>query len=220
MQLRLKLHFTKGYIAHPYWPELEKLINVQKESGTRRARSEEKRIKVLRDYLTARGMSMEQYEELERRAKRPFYTVADLNGSCPPGHDPDEIVIPPHQLYGCLANACDLAGAGIRLARKEQIRSILSIAPVTTGKTEKDAKVWSRFCVVTAGAGNKLSNQRALRENPYIEQFTGETALAFSEDIVAEKRAIDFMRFLGREIGVGASRKLGWGRFDVEVVAA
>ena len=82
----MELEFPKGYIAHPYWPEREKVINIQKESGTKRARSEEKRIKNLRDYLVQRGLSMEDYEELVRKADRQFYTVADLNGAVLPDH--------------------------------------------------------------------------------------------------------------------------------------
>jgi len=222
----IELTFTKGYIAHPYWPELERLINVQKESGTRRARSEEKRVKALRDYLAAHDMSMEDYEALQKLAERQFYTY----GTAPDdfhllhrvaGHaanDADEITIPSHQLYGCLAQAADLASSAIRIARKEQIRTVVHVSNISTGKTRSDG-TWERFVQVKSGTGQTLSNQRALRSNQYLGPFVGHGHVAFSEDIVAYRKMTDFIEFAGREIGVGASRKLGWGRFTVKISA-
>jgi hypothetical protein len=75
--------------------------------------------------------------------------------------------------------------------------------------------VFERFVTVTSGTGAKLSNQRALRSNEYIANFQSDMALSFSEDIVAPERVRKFWEFVGRDIGVGASRKLGWGRFEV-----
>jgi hypothetical protein len=211
MDVSIVLHFDQGYIGHPFWPERERLINVQKESGMNRARSEANRAKSLQDYLRVHGMDLDDYSDLERLANRQFYTRADSHGALD-GNDPDEIVIPAHQFYGCLAQAADLATSSVRLARPEQLRTVLQVTDLGTGKTQPDG-TWERFVVVTAGAGNKLSNQRALRQNTYIEQFDATGRLHFSEDVVAPQRVEDFLRYAGREIGVGASRKLGWGRF-------
>src|SRR5262245_15097 len=213
----IELTFTRGYIAHPYWPELEKLINIQKESGTRRARSEEKRVKALRDYLTAHDMSTDDYERLQARAERQFYTFADVgDDNMMSGRPGDEITIPAHQLYGCLAQAADLASSAIRIARKEQIRTVVQISNVSTGKARSDG-VWERFVQVKSGTGQTLSNQRALRSNQYLGPFVGNGFLQFSEDIVPYRKMVDFVEFAGREIGVGASRKLGWGRFTIRI---
>jgi hypothetical protein len=218
MQLSINLSFPKGYVAHPYWPELEKVINIQKESGTRRARSEANRVKALSDHLHKIGMTNEQYVELMKKAERPFYTAFDVEkstfGQIPVGkHDPDEIVIPPHQFYGCLAQASDLARASIRITTRDQLRSVLTIdVPVYTGKTEGDG-VWERFAVVTAGTGAKLSNQRALRRNAYIGPFEGMFVVSFDDHVVNPDKVRDFITYAGREIGVGASRKMGWGRW-------
>jgi hypothetical protein len=213
MQLTATLSFAKGYIAHPYWPARERLINVQKESGTKRARSEEKRIAALKNYLAAHNMSMEDYLLLEQEADRQFYCSRDLADAN--GHDRNEIVIPAHQWYGMAAQACDLASSSIRIAKAENIRTILQISDSFTGKLKADG-VWDRFVVVTAGAGNKLSNQRALRSNEYLGPFTTDVTLMFSEDIVAPNKVRDWFQFAGREIGVGASRKFGWGRFSAQ----
>lgn len=211
MQMQFTLTFPKGYIAHPYWPERERLINIQKESGTKRARSEEKRIKSLRDFLAAKGMSLEDYEALEKRAERQFYTAGDL-GPEADGHVPEEIIIPSHQFYGMLAQACDLASSAIRIARVDNLRTVIAVSSAFTGKVKADG-TWERFVVVTAGTGGKLSNQRALRSNAYLGPFNTGIGVTFSEEIVAPKKVGDFIAFAGREIGIGASRKLGWGRF-------
>lgn len=218
--LTCTLRFEQGYIAHPYWPELEKLINIQKESGTKRARSEANRTKALSDYLHRIGLTNEQYVALEQQALRPFYTAADVERTSfgrykLNGHGADEIVIPPSHVYGCLAQASDMARSSIRIASRDQLRSLITVdAPIYTGKTEPDG-VWERFAVVTAGTGAKLSNQRALRRNPYISQFEGELTLSFDAHHVDPAKVRDFLAYAGREVGIGASRRMGWGRFDV-----
>ena len=36
---KIAARFDKGYIADPYWPERERVINIDKQSGMSRARS-------------------------------------------------------------------------------------------------------------------------------------------------------------------------------------
>jgi len=208
MKIQFALHFDKGYIAHPYWPEQERLINILKESGAKRVRSQERAEKALRDYLGSKGMTLDDYRKLEDLANRPFYT---RNGKAPGG---EIIIISEHQVYGMLAAGCSLASSSLRIARPEQVRSVLISNDWETGKTEADG-VWERFVVVTGGQG-KLSNQRALRSNPYIENFNASGELKFSEEILRPEKVKDFIAFCGAEVGIGASRKLGWGRFTIE----
>ena len=203
MRIKLTAHFEKGLVGDPYWPEQEKVINILKESGAKRVRSREKAEKALSDYLQQQGMKMDDFRKLERLAARPFYT---LDGTA-------EIVISEHQLYGMLAQACQLATSAVRLTRAEQVRTLLTMTDWRTGKVEADG-VWSRFVVVT-GAQGKLSNQRALRENAYIADFDATGEIAFSEEILDAEKVKRFLVFCGRDVGVGASRKLGWGRFEV-----
>jgi len=196
----LELTFDKGYIADPYWPEQEKVINIIKESGAKRARTPENAAKALDAYLSSHSMTRADFEKLEKLAARSFYRN-------------DTIIIPSHHLYGCLANAADVAPAAVRIAKPEQIRSIIEVSDLATSKTEADG-VWERFAVVTGGSGSRISNQRGLRSNEYIENFTATGTLHVISD-VAEQKLLDFLRFAGREVGIGASRKLGWGRFTV-----
>lgn len=202
MDYQLKVQFDKGYIAHPYWPERERLINIQKESGTKRARSEGKAKQALDAYLSARGMTQEEYADLVAKADRQFYR-----------NDDEAIIIPAHHVYGCFAQTCDIAPAAVRLSSVEQLRTVLQTTDWHTGKKKPDG-VWERFAVVTAGTGAKLSNQRALRSNEYIEHFTSESVIHVVAEIEMAKLR-RFVEFAGREVGIGASRKLGWGRFSL-----
>lgn len=217
LTLDLTIHFDKGYIAHPYWVAREKVISITKSSGTNRAKSEENKIKALNDYLVNIGMTMAEYEALVESADRQFYTardVADMTfGEFPVVGDADEIVIPPHQIMGCLTQAADQARAANRVCKRDQVRSTFTVQPIHTGKTAADG-VWERFAVVTAGTGAKLSNQRALRRNEFIKDFAGRMVISFPDDIEPQ-RVRDYVGFAGRDIGMGSSRRLGWGRFTV-----
>jgi hypothetical protein len=217
--VQLNIRFTKGYIAHPYWPARERVITITKESGTNRARTEANRIRTLDDYLGNHGMTRAEYDKLVADADRQFYTVADIAtmtyGGFPfGGHHQDEIVLPPHQIMGCLTQAADLARAANRIVKRDQVRSALAAQPIYTGKNKADG-VWERFAVVTAGTGAKLTNQRALRRNEYISDFVGMLELDFEQDQFEAGRVRDFVAFAGREVGLGSSRRLGWGRFTV-----
>jgi hypothetical protein len=197
MRIHVALRFDKGYIGHPYWPEREQVISIRKSSGVDRARSEAKRTATLNAWLTAHDMTREAYEQLVARANRPFYTAAD-----------GEIVIPAHQLHGCMGATAAVAPAAVRLAKPEQIRTFIEWQDLETGKHKADGQ-YSRF------VRNPLTNQRRLEVNDYIEDFlaTG-TLWLTAED--REKRAREFIAFGGREIGLGAARKMGWGRFVLE----
>jgi len=205
MDVQIVARFEKGYIADPYWPEREKLINIDKESGLNRVRSQDRREKALRDYLASKGLAMEDYAALAAQAGRPFHT---RDGTA-------EIVIPSQHVLGCLVQAASTCTASIRIARPEQLRTILWSTPWRTGKALADAQTWSRFVVVKSGTGKALSNQRALRENEYIENFDATGQLHFAGDAAQLPRLREFLAWAGREIGVGASRKLGWGRWEL-----
>jgi len=203
MELVLTLSFPKGYIGHAYWPELERIINIERESGLRRTRSEANRNRALTKYLNKVGMTPDELSELRQRAERPFYTTADVErltfGQCPlNGHEPDEIVIPQHQIYGCLAQAADLARPATRVGLRDQIRSVLGIKqPIYTGKNETDGAC-ERFAAVTGGTGAKLSNQRALRRNAYIGSFACELAVHFDQTQGGPQKVEDFRSRVAR----------------------
>ena len=71
-----------NYIAHPMWPEQGKLINITKESGMSRARSDANRAKALEDDLKRKDMSVADCLGVVRLAARPFYARKTARSSC------------------------------------------------------------------------------------------------------------------------------------------
>lgn len=199
--MKITLQFAKpGYICDPYRPELFRLIEIQKQSGMMRARSEKKKRECLESYLHTAGMNLPEYEKLEKAAKEPFWK--DEQG---------EIFIPASSILACLVNASDEAPSRLRI---QNIRVALSVTDFKTGKKKPDG-VWERFAVVKSGAGKQLSNQRGLRTNAFIEHFTAVGEINHDPEMVKPQAIIELLSFAGRTVGIGASRKMGFGRFTV-----
>lgn len=199
----ITIYFPRGYIAHPYWPEMAKLIDIQKQSGMNRAKSSANRRKALEEYLRQNSMTLGDYERLEKLSSRPFYT--DGNGL---------IIIPELHVISFLTATCDEARAASRPCQPEQVRSRFIVTDWTTGKSEPDG-VWERFATVSGGTGQKLSNQRGLRSNPYIGPFEASGSITFDQEFVEPKVLKQALEFGGMFVGIGASRKMGWGRFEL-----
>ena len=201
--MEYKLIFDKpGYIAHPYWPEREQVVNIQKQSGMNRARSEDKRDAALRRYLEKMGMSMKDYQKLEQEASNEWYR-----------DDADNIIIPRHHLSGCLVQACKTSPAGTRFSQ-DQLRSLLQISDFVTDRKTADG-VFKRFVLPTDGKGNPISNQRRLTKNEFIGGFQAVGTIDFDKSDVSEKAVRELLQYAGKYVGVGASRKMGYGRFKV-----
>jgi hypothetical protein len=211
--LKGTLIFLGQYIEEPYWPERAQLIDIDKQGGVSRARTEAGRDKALKAQLAKLGMTHADFEGLNARANRPFHTAADLVGGAN-GHDPAEIVIMPEKLLDSLVHAADVAPASTRICPPEQLRTILLAEPVFLGKHAPDG-VWTRP-VVPKKNGVPLSNQRGTRSSLFIENATGSLVLIFDSDTAKQQKVRDFIDFAGSEIGIGASRKMNKGRYRVE----
>src|SRR5438132_8335940 len=146
-----------SYIAHPYWPEMERLVNIQKESGMARARSSANRRKALEEFLRSESMTLQDYDDLEKLATRPFYL-----------DDAGVIQIPKKQVDGLLVAMCDTARSAMRPCPADMVRTVLRASAWSTQTKPEEARTWTRYAVVTSGTGAKLSNQRGLRANQYI----------------------------------------------------
>jgi hypothetical protein len=212
INLTIDLH---SYIGHPYWPEMEKLVNIQKESGMNRARSSANRRKALEEYLRGESMTLAQYDELEALANRPFYL-----------DDTGHIEVPARHVEGMLVTMCDTARAANRPCPPDMVRTVLRASAWRTTVSPDSAQVWERYAVVTSGTGAKLSNQRGLRRNWYIGArppagcAPGKEVVATGTmDVNPEMVRPDVLRralgWAGEWVGIGASRKMGWGRFEV-----
>jgi hypothetical protein len=201
MTANIQCHFDKGYIANPYWAAIDRLINIQKKSGINRAKSDAKRRRALEEHLKMIGMSLADYEALEKEASEPFYR--DKTGA---------IIIPQNQVEAFLVATCHQVSSQMRPCEPDQVRSRFVCCDWETGKKEQDG-VFQRFVTVTSGTGNKLSNQRGLRTNPFISHFVAHGGIRFDADFVDAATLNQAIKWGGMFVGIGASRKMGWGRF-------
>ena len=201
------LHFAGMYIADPYLPALEELINIQKASGMNRSRSDQKRQQALSDHLKRMGWTSEQYAALEHEAHTPWYRQ-DGAESC--------IIVPSHQFYGCLIESCKNVSASLRPCDPSNLRFVLKVSDFLTDRLAADGE-FKRLVMPKSGTGQPLSNQRALRINPFIHDFDATGTLLFDDEQVAHQgdHLEEFLRWAGQFIGVGASRKMGCGRYTV-----
>ena len=150
-----------SYIGQPYWPEMDQLVTIQKVSGMNRARTTANANASLQQELEKRGMTLADYEALERQAHRPFYMETVANGDRP------HIVIARGQVSGMLVAATDMIRAAGRPCPPDQVRTMIRATPWVTDRYEADG-LWERYVVVSSGTGAKLSNQRGMRRNEYI----------------------------------------------------
>lgn len=211
--LTIDLH---SYIGHPYWPEREAVINITKESGMQRARSDANRRKSLEEYLRSKDMTLADWDKLNELADRQFYT----NGYG------ISIVVPKKHVVSMLVATCYTARAAFRPCAPEQARIALRASEWKTNATVDDAHLWERFAVVSSGTGAKLSNQRGYRKNLFIGAdppdgeptipVTATGSIEIDEEMVRPEVLENALRWAGQMVGIGASRKMGWGRWTVE----
>ena len=148
-------------------------------------------------------MTLADFERLEALSKRPFHTRPD-----------GKIIIPSDKFMAFLVNANAEARAAFKACPPEQVWSRIVATDLNTGKSEPDG-VWKRFVTVSLGTGAKASNQRGLRENAYIEDFTAIGSVSFDEQTVDAKTLGNLIEWAGQFVGIGSSRKMGKGRFKL-----
>jgi hypothetical protein len=204
-----------SYIGQPYWPEMDRLVTIVKESGMNRARSSANRRAALQQYLEQHGMTLADYEALDLLANRPFHLEAVSNGSAP------HIIVPKIQVNGMLVAATDMVRSASKPCPPDQVRTMIRATPWVTDRTAPDG-LWERYAVVSSGTGAKLSNQRGFRRNHYIGRnpiedtgmvATATGSLELDPDMVKPDVVEKLLRWAGSNVGIGASRKMGFGRF-------
>lgn len=201
----LRLRFTTDYISHPYTIDVYNLIEITKKSGLSRAKSEANRRKALDEHLRANGMTLAEFEALKRRAEEAFRR-----------DDEGFIILPEDSVMAFLVATNDEARAAQKFCAPGQVRSRIRGGDFVTDRKEKDGD-WRRFATVSSGVGAKLSNQRGLRVNAMLAAgATARGALKFDSQMVDPETLRKAIAWGGDMIGIGASRKMGKGRFVVE----
>jgi hypothetical protein len=188
---------VESYIAEPYWPELDDLINIQKKSGVNRCKSEAKREASLKAYLKQEGISPEAYAALESKAKERWYK--DEQG---------RIFIPRHHLAGCLVQTVKTAPAAIRgKFDADSFRHHVRISDFATDKKVKD-ELFDRY------VKNEATNQRRRSISEVITDFPCVGTVEINE-MFKEKDFHNLLTYALSETGLGSCRKMGYGRGSI-----
>jgi hypothetical protein len=194
----MMLAFEKGYIAHPFWPEQKTLIEIQKKSGMNMARGETRRNAALKAELDKRGLSEMDYRKLQEKSSVPFHLT-----------DGGLIYIPSRNFESFIAHVSQVCPRAMRAVTAANAHSATRVVEpgLITEKKKPDGE-FTRFVKL------EMSNERSLQSNAFIENFTAKGKLQLSEGIKIDD-LLRMIRWGGQEIGIGASRSQGYGRFVV-----
>ncbi len=198
--------FLESYIAHPFWPEQSSRIDIEKKSGMNRCQSDSTRDKALKAYLEKVDLTLEDYHVLKAKAARQWYRADcdDLSS---------EIVIPRHQLSACIVQTLNSAPSAVRGPYKsESVRHNIRMSDFLTGKAQCD-EVFERYVKL------ETSNQRSKQSNEVIKSFEARGSLNVEMDSKKSKDHLktlqNLFNFALKEVGIGASRKMGYGHGKV-----
>ncbi len=195
----------QNYIAHPYWPERDRVISIDLKSGVNRLKNDDKKLAALKGQCEKEGITLDNYYALIETAKRQWYR-ADNNNQA------SKIVIPRHQLAGCLVETIGRTPKAIKgKYEKDSFRALVQLSDFTTDRTEADG-VYGRFVKLEG------SNKRDFQRNEFIGVHFKEGLLFTargSVEVEPTAKVDDLRRLFAyavEEIGVGAARKMGFGR--------
>jgi hypothetical protein len=190
-----------NYIAHPFWPERNACIDIEKKSGVNRQKSDEKRVAALKAECGKQGITYDRYLELRPLAARQWSRRKD-----------ERIYIPRHQVAGGLVQTIGTAPKALRgMFDKDNFRALIQIGDFETALTEPTG-IFGRFVKLDG------SNQRSWQENEYLGHYLdeGEPFTATGVVSIDDPKQLHTVKSLFTEtierIGIGAARKMGFGR--------
>ena len=202
MKIQIGLEFgEQGYVAKPFWPETNTIINVMKDVHPKLG--EEKKQKAIAASCTKQGITVVEFAAMQERAKNPFYTV-NGRGS--------EIVIPQRIFQSFLNHTSSQAPKAIPRIESKGLTFIgvkVDGGFFRTGKTEKDAQRFQRF------VKNEESNQRMWADDAYIFDFAATGTLTVDPNIITPENLRKLVEWGGVYVGIGGARPQGFGRFAV-----
>ena len=160
-----------------------------------RQKSDDKRQAALMTQCDREGISLVEYRELEQLAARPWYRVDN--------DDPTtEIVIPRHQVAGCLVETVGKSTKNLRGPfTKDSFRHQVQLTDLSTGKMQCDG-LFDRYVRL------ETSNMRSRQVNEVINDFVASGTLTIAPHLkVSDLRRLFAHAFA--ETGVGAARDWG-----------
>lgn len=202
-QIAVALRFREsGYIAKPFWPERNDLINILKDVHPKL--SEAKKQQAINAACEKRGISPEEFLRIKEKAEQPFYTLNGRSG---------EIILPERIFKSFLNHVSQVAPKAIPRISEKGLTFIgvrVKDSYLVTGKTEADALRFDRFVKL------EESNQRAFSSDLYITDFAASGVLLVDPEVIEWTALRKLVEYGGRMVGIGGARPQGFGRFLVE----
>jgi hypothetical protein len=208
----------RSFIAEPYWPELFERIDIEKKSGMNLKRLSQLRRQALEEELKARGLTLPEYERLCELGSRPWHLDAE-----------GRIVHPADKVASFVSHTTQRMTSGSRPCDPDVVRVAIVPSAWRTGVDPAHARVWERFAVRhDSGRGNKkLTEMRMARRSHYIgaeppfelepagDKIVFTARFELDDSMVRPDNVAEMLRHGGEKIGIGACRKMGWGRFEL-----
>lgn len=206
MKLKVTI-LLNDLIYQPYTDARAEVITIRKTCGVDRARSETKRKLCLEQGLAKEGMTMADWEALNKEADTLWKEV-DGKPS-----------IPRHWISGMLVAAISTLPKSARYGlTPENLRIHCRILGnwLVTSQTEVEN--------FTRAIRNEASNQRRLQTDRVFEDVTleGQISIIPPDDATPEDVITNYRRIFDyalRNNGLGGARKMGYGRGKVVTIA-
>jgi hypothetical protein len=208
----------KSFIAEPFWPELYERVDIEKKSGMNLKRVDQLRRQALEEELKLRGLTLAEYDRLCELGARQWQL-----------DDDGFIVHPADKVASFLSHATQRMTSSARPCNPEIVRVAIVPSAWHTGVDPARARVWERYVPRhDSGRGNKkLTEMRMIRRSEYIgaepplglepagDKIVFSARFRLDDAMVRPDRVAELLRRGGENIGIGACRKMGWGRFEV-----
>ena len=207
-ELKLKIHLEK-YCAAPYTDALQEKIDLEQKAGISwRTKNPEKYKATMEAYLPTQKWTWAEFLQLVSDANIHWYTTKD-------GY----IVVPEVNAQAFIGNLmCDSKAWVVpKILRQSVIKGKLGSAncraKIVMSQLVSDKKItdeieYTRFIKPVD------KNQKRQQVNWYVEDVTLTGSVRFHPS-VEQDRLLDLLAFGVQEVGIGACRKLGWGRGSI-----
>jgi hypothetical protein len=193
---------SKGYICNPFTPAKSQMVTIEKESGVRRLRSDDKIEQALLNYLTNAGLKLEDYYRIVKEAQQEWIK-----------NDEGHIIIPQLQIEAAMRESSKKIPKAMKIDGN-WIGSIIQVSDFVTPRKECDKK-FARMVKIKDAKGIPLSNEPRETVNEVIREFEAVGTVIFDTNDVKLGTVLDFLMYVGKYNGVGSARGLGFGRFVV-----
>ena len=203
MKYEIRLNLI-SYVANPYWAEQSTLITIGKAVHPKLG--DTKKLQAIEAQCQKMGLTIDDYHRLQGAIKRKWYRLDNNDPTSP-------IIIPASNFVASLSHGISIAPGPIKkpIGDKDSLRCFISATDLVSNpakiKADRLDERWFK---------NPISNERRLQTDEVLDntQFVGTIEVA---DHIKQDELKRFLDYTFRYAGIGAARKMGFGRGTVEI---